>query len=97
MGKRAARRLGVHEVHVDVAQIGHCLPQHGFRRPVLQNRFRAADLHQCCFAAFDPALSGLKVRMRQGGFARGSWVYLRSLDPIVSGESGVPPSRPLGA
>ena len=48
-------------------------------------------------AAFDPALSGLEVRMRWGGHARGNWVRLRSLEPVVLRESGVPPSRPRGA
>ena len=47
--------------------------------------------------AFDPALSGLEVRSRQGGQARGGWVRLRSLEPIVFRESGVPPPRPRSA
>ena len=47
-------------------------------------------------AAFDPALSGLEVRMRQGEGARGGWVRLKSLERIVFRESGAPPSRPRG-
>lgn len=34
-------------------------------------------------AAFDPALSGLEVAMRQGPRARGGWVVVESLDGIV--------------
>jgi len=43
-------------------------------------------------AALDPALSGLEVRSRQAGHARGRWVRLRSLRPIVFRASGDPPS-----
>ena len=46
--------------------------------------------------AFDPALSGLEVRMRQAGHARGSWIRLRSLEPMVLRESGDRRSRPHG-
>ena len=48
-------------------------------------------------ADFDPALSSLEVRSQQGGQARGGWVRLRSLEPIVFRKSGVPPPRPHGA
>ena len=39
-------------------------------------------------AAFDPALSGLEVRMRQGEPAHGGWVCLKSLKSIVLHEGG---------
>ena len=48
-------------------------------------------------AAFDPALSGLEVRLRQAGHARGNWVRLTSLHPIVFRGSADPPSQPRGA
>ena len=48
-------------------------------------------------AAFDPALSGLEVRVPQGRPTRGGWVRLRSLDALVFRRSRVPPSRTRGA
>ena len=48
-------------------------------------------------AAFDPALSGLEVAMRQGGSSPDGWVLLKSLDRIVFRQSGDPSSRPRGA
>ena len=48
-------------------------------------------------AAFDAALSGLEVRMPQGGHARGHWVRLRSLEPLVLRQSRNPPLQPRGA
>ena len=48
-------------------------------------------------AAFDPALSALEIRTQQGRQARGSWVRLRSLEPIVLRKPGIPPARPRGA
>ncbi len=47
--------------------------------------------------AFDPAQSSLEVKMRQAEPARGRWARLKSLEPIVLRETGVPPSRPRGA
>ena len=44
-------------------------------------------------AAFDPALSGLEVAMRQGGSSPDGWVLVESLDPIVFRRSGHPSSR----
>ncbi len=48
-------------------------------------------------ATFDPALSGLEIRMPQGRPAHHGWVRLKSLEPIVLRESRVPPARPHGA
>ena len=47
--------------------------------------------------AFDPAQSSLEVKMRQAELARGRWARLKSLQPIVLRETGVPPTRPRGA
>ena len=48
-------------------------------------------------AAFDPALSGLEVALRQGGSSPDGWVLLKNLDPVVSGQPAEPLTRPRGA
>ena len=48
-------------------------------------------------AAFDPALSGLKVALRQGGSSPDGWVLLKNLDTVVSRRSAEPSTRPRGA
>ena len=48
-------------------------------------------------AAFDPPLSGLVIRMRQGALARCRWIGPTGLEPIVFPEPGVLRLRPRGA